>query len=271
MTSEAAYVLGEGPDEGRRLRDQSTVLDPITRRLLVRAGLEPGMTVLDLGSGAGNVAAIAADLVGPTGQVVGVDRDPEALENARNLTAGLDNVEFRQGDVGSLDVVSGEFDAVVGRAVLMHLPDPVAALRVAAERVRPGGVLCMHEPDMTCAWTSHEVPLWETVRGWILEAFDRGGVHSRMGPSLFAAFRSAGLADPEVVMEAPVGGGARSPAFGWANIVEALLPVMERLGITTAQEADVETLTARLDEAISAYDGLVMGPPMYGAWCTPGR
>jgi len=263
-----AYVFADGTDEERRLRDQSTVLDPLTARLLDRAGLRPGMRVLDLGSGAGNVTALAADAVGPDGSVVGVDKDPDAVERARRLMAHRTNVEFHVDDVCRLDGTDDGFDAVVGRGVLMYLPDPVAALRVATGHLRPGGLICMQEPDMTYLWASRSTPLWDEVRRGFLEAFERAGVHARMGLSLFAAFREAGLPDPALVMEAPAGGGASSPAYGWANSFRAMLPLMERLGIAVSDAARAEDLTERLDAEILAWDGIVLGPPLYGAWTT---
>lgn len=262
------YVFGDATDEERRLRAQATVFDPLTARLLDRAGLAPGMHVLDLGSGSGNVTMLAATAVGPRGRVVGIDNDPDAVAQSQRLVAGLDHVEIREADVHALDGVDGEFDAVVARTVLCHLTDPAAALRTATERVRPGGLVCMQELDMTSSWTSNPTPLWDQVRGWILETFARAGVDALMGPSLFAAFRSAGLPEPELVLEAPVGGGTRSPTFGWANAASALLPAMERLGIATADEVEVDTLTERLDAEAAAHHGTVTGPLMYGAWCT---
>lgn len=262
------YVFAEATDDDERLRAQSRVLDPLTARLFDRAGLAPGMRVLDIGSGAGNVALLAAEAVGPQGSVVGIDSDPDVLESARRLAAGVSNVEFRTADLRSLDAVDGEFDAVVGRLVLAHMPDAVATLRAVTERVRPGGLVCMHEGDMAHRWTSHETPLWEQVRGWILDAIAAAGVDARMGPTLFATFRSAGLPEPDLVLEAPVGGGASTPTFGWANSIRALLPVLERLGTTTVEEAEVETLTERLNDEIAARNGTVLGPLMYGAWCT---
>src|SRR5262245_23606569 len=141
------YPFMDRAAEDERLVAQGRIFDPITRALFLRAGLAPGMRVLDLGSGAGNVARLAAELVGPDGAVVGVERDPAAVELARRRTDAA-NVEFRLGDVQTLDGVEGGFDAVVGRLVLMYLPDPVAALRRAASLVRPGGVVCMHEADL---------------------------------------------------------------------------------------------------------------------------
>jgi ubiquinone/menaquinone biosynthesis C-methylase UbiE len=73
------YVLGHSGRELERLRRQAQLVNPITRQYLVEAGIEAGMHVLDVGSGAGDVAFLAAELVGPSGQVVGVDRSPDAL------------------------------------------------------------------------------------------------------------------------------------------------------------------------------------------------
>ncbi|MBM6589443.1 class I SAM-dependent methyltransferase [Brevibacterium sp. RIT 803] len=261
------YLLGESEGEHQRLRDQAVVLDPLTRLFLADSEICPGMRVLDLGTGAGSVAAIAADLVGEEGRVLAVDRDANALEAAQRALSKRPQVEFAEMDLRDLDL-DEEFDAVIGRAVLMHLPDPVAVLRRAADHVRPGGLLCMHELDVTHQWTSVSTPLWAEVRSWIFEVFGTSGVHMRMGPDLFAAFRRAGLPDPHLTVDAPVGGGDELPTFGWANVVEALVPIIGKLGIATADEIDIATLTERLCAEIDAADGIVLGPILYGATCT---
>lgn len=267
MSAGYGYLFDEAVGEGDRLRDQSVVLDPLTEDFLSRAGIGPGMRVLDLGTGSGAVAAIAARLVGDTGRVLGVDRDLRSLAAARVALADVPQVEFAEVDLPDLDL-DGRFDAVVGRTVLMHVPEPEAVLRAAVRQLRPGGLLCMHEPDVTYLWTSEQTSLWSRLRSWILQAFEAVGVHPRMGPELFTAYRAAGLPDPQMVMGAPVGGGEDSPAFGWSNIVAAVAPLVEKLGIATAEEIGVDTLTDRLNAEIDALDGLVVGPPMYGAWCT---
>jgi tRNA A58 N-methylase Trm61 len=78
-TDSPAYTFEDRVDEHRRLIEQSVLFDPLTSRLLHAAGIVPGMRVLDLGTGAGSVALLAARMVGPTGSVVTVDRDVEAL------------------------------------------------------------------------------------------------------------------------------------------------------------------------------------------------
>jgi ubiquinone/menaquinone biosynthesis C-methylase UbiE len=253
-----------------RLVAQGTVLDPLTRRLLVGAGLVPGMRVLDLGSGAGNSAMIAAELVGPDGMVIGIEGDLDALELARRrvAAAGVDNIEFRHGDVQTLEGVEAGFDAVIGRMILMYLSDPVDALRQAAARTRPGGVICMHESDLTYPWSSPQTPLWHRVNTWCLETLAKAGAEPRVGLALFPYFRAAGLPDPQLVLEAVIEGGPTARTWLCANVVSGVAPLMERLGVVTRSELDLATLAERLLAELVANDGVMIAPPFIGAWAT---
>lgn len=261
------YPFADRAAEDERLVAQAQLFDPLTRRLLRRAGLAPGMRVLDLGSGAGNVALLAAEMVGPTGAVVGIEQDPAAVALAERRT-GAANVEFRVGDVQTLDGVEDGFDAVVGRLILMYLPDPVEALRRAASRVRPGGLICMHETDLTHLWNSPPTPQWAQTREWFLTALEKAGIARQMGSALFTAYRAAGLPAPRLLVETFADGGPSAPAWAWANVVSAAAPLMERLGVVTRSELDPATLADRLLAEVLASDGCVIGPPMTGAWTT---
>lgn len=269
MAETGEYIFEDRAAEQERLLAQATVFEPTTRRLLAEAGLASGMRVLDLGTGAGSVAAIAADLVGPAGAVVGVDRDPGAVEHARAVAARahLNNVEFHVADVQTLDGVAGGFDAVVGRLLLMYLPDPADALRNAAARARPGAVICMQEADFTYPWASERTPLWQRVQEWVLDTLAEAGAEQRMGPSLFGTFRAAGLGEPEMVLASFAGGGSDAPAWGIANLVRGVLPLMERLGIASRDEVDPDTLSERLLAEVVASDQ-ILTMPMFGAWST---
>lgn len=260
-----SYPFADRATEDERLVAQGRLFDPLTRRVFEHAGLAPGMRVLDLGSGAGNVARLASEIVGPGGSVVGIERDPAAVELARRRT-GAANVEYRIGDVQTLDGVEAGFDAVVGRLILMYQPDTVAALRRASTRVRPGGLVCLHECDMRYEWAFPQPQLWTQVRTWCLEAMEKAGVQTRMGPSLYSAFCAAGLPGPDLVMESSAAGGPEAPAWGWANVVAGVVPLMERLGVTTRAEVDPDTLADRLLAEVLACDGNVIIPPMTGAW-----
>jgi SAM-dependent methyltransferase len=260
------YVFSDRTDEQKRLASQAALFDPLTERVFRAAGVGGGMRVLDLGSGAGDVAILAARLVGRDGEVVGVERDPEAVASAtaRVAKAGLANVRFTPANVETLEGVPGPFDAVVGRLVLMYLPQPVAALRRAAELVRPGGLVCFHEGDMAYDWAAPMTPLWVQMRGWFLATLKRANVAPRMGLSLYPTFIAAGLPAPELRIECAAGNG--EIAWAWANVLRGVLPLMERLGIATADKMAPDTLADRLQDDLRAANGIVISPPMIGAW-----
>jgi SAM-dependent methyltransferase len=175
-------------------------------------------------------------------------------------------VRFVQGDAQTLEGISGAFDAVVGRLVLMYLPDPVEAIRRAARLVRPDGLVCLHEGDMTYDWAFPMTPLWTQMRGWMVEALTRTGVATRMGLSLHSTFVAAGLPAPELRLECALGAGEQARAWGWANVMRGLLPLLERLEIATAADLEPDSLEDRLEAELREVDGIVVWPPMVGAW-----
>jgi len=114
---------------------------PLARRLVARAGLTPGDAVLDLGCGRGAALFAAADEVGPTGHVLGVDLAPGMVERtaADAMARGLHHVTAEVGDADRPPSREGGWDAVVASFVLFFLPDPVATASRVREVLRPGG------------------------------------------------------------------------------------------------------------------------------------
>jgi arsenite methyltransferase len=110
---------------------------------LAALALEPGETVLDLGSGAGIDALLAAHAVGPSGHVIGVDMTPEMLARARAsaAAAGFARVEFRQGRLEELPVADASVDAVTSNCVINLVPDKAVVFREIYRVLRPGGRL----------------------------------------------------------------------------------------------------------------------------------
>ncbi len=109
------------------------------------AALRPGEVVLDLGSGGGFDCFVAGPKVGASGRVIGVDMTPEMLSKARRNTAsyraqtGLDNVEFRLGEIESLPIADASVDVVISNCVLNLSPDKARVWREIARVLKPGG------------------------------------------------------------------------------------------------------------------------------------
>lgn len=256
-TTDHAYVLGHERAELERLERQGRFLHELTRGVFLRAGLRPGMRVLDVGAGAGDVSLIAAGLVGPSGQVVALDRASEALGRARGRLSALrvGNVELRQGDAADPAVLAelGSFDAVIGRLVLLHQRDPAALLASLGGLLRPGGIMAFHEIEIAAGcWSNPRLPLLDSAFGWITRTFLAGGMASDIGARMADGFERAGLEDVNVMLEGRVEAGAQSGAYEFmARTVRSLLPLTLRLGLASEAEIDVDTLEARLrDEAI---------------------
>src|SRR4051812_8624451 len=108
------YALGHSNDELTRLNAQARLIAPFTKRFFVSAGLQEGMRVLDVGSGAGDVAILARELVGESGEVVGADLSETGIATARQRVSGYSNVSFCVGDPTAL-TFDRPFDAVIGR------------------------------------------------------------------------------------------------------------------------------------------------------------
>lgn len=270
QNSERRYTPGRSDEETQRLIEQSRLFEPITRRFLKSAGIRSGMRVLDIGSGAGDVALAVAELVGPSGKVAGVDMNPEILETARARVAkaGHENVTFRAGDIQELDL-GGDFDALVGRLVLMYLPDPVAVLKRLIPRLRSGGIVMFQEIDFTIAkaYKHPDTPLMGHLGDWVVEVFERSGANSNMGMELYRVFIEAGLPEPTLDAGLVMGGSADWPGYSYvANSFQSVLPLLEHYGIATAAEVDVATIPQRIRDEIVASKRPVLIPPHIGAW-----
>jgi SAM-dependent methyltransferase len=264
----SAYVLGHSDRELERLRLQAQLIDPITRQFMVEAGISPGMRVLDIGSGAGDVAFLAAKLVGPTGHVVGVDRSAAglAMARARAEQQSLANVMFYEREISAVDF-DRPFDAAVGRYVLCFQPDPVALLRIIAKLVRPGGAILFHEPDRAQMRSFPPAPTYDRVCEWVGETYRRSGVDVRMGIKLCSTFQAAGLAMPTMRLHAVIGGAnALDEVHLDADQAIVLASEMERLGVVTRSELGVETLFERIIQEMVGNQSVIIGRAEIGAW-----
>lgn len=266
--SESTYLLGHADAEVKRLLLQGRLYNDYTEHALALAGLRPGMRVLDIGSGPGDVTFIAAGLVGPTGTVLGVDAAPAMVElaSARAAEKGLSTVHFTQGTVDAI-ALDEPVDAVIGRLILMHLPDPAGTLRHLGSLVRPGGVLAFSENDIAATHTLPNMPMFERVSAGIVRAFEAMGLSARFGLTLHTVFADAGLGAPRLTQGTPIGTAADTDILAYAAEVWRLVsPVAEQGGFGIAEVTDIDSFVPLFRQEALAVDALIAMPPLITAW-----
>lgn len=270
---EPLYVCGHGPGELARLESQGAFFEEITRHFLGAAGLAPGMRVLDLGCGAGDVSLLAAELVGATGWVLGVDRASAAVETARSRAQahGFTHLEFRQADLAGLTLRS-PVDAVVGRFVLMHQADPARTLGETARLLGPRGLVAILESHLAaCVAGVHShphAPTYDRTLRWMVEVIQAAGAHPDMGLRLRQTFLDARLPSPHLWMQARVEGGPDAAIYRYtAESVRSMLSLAERLGVARLAIGEVDELERQLREEVAASGGVLTSPLVVGAWC----
>jgi ubiquinone/menaquinone biosynthesis C-methylase UbiE len=265
----AHYVLGHSDQELARLERQAEIFSVETREWLRRAGLKTGMRVLDVGCGVGDVSIIAAEMVGSTGSVVGIDNAAVALPlaSARAKRAGYDWLRFAEADLFDY-APAAKYDAIIGRFILMHVPDPSSALSHLCGLLEEGGVVTFIEMDISETAAVPPMPLLEKVIDWITQTYRRVGAEPDMGNKLYATFRAAGLT-PRLSGVTRIESGPNSIVYPFAaQSLFSLLPAMERLGIASAAEVGIETLADRLRAEAIAGDHCILMPRLVGAWAT---
>jgi ubiquinone/menaquinone biosynthesis C-methylase UbiE len=268
--TDPTYALGRSDDEHARLTEQANFLRPLTERFFEKAGIAPGMKVLDVGSGVGDVAFLLAELVGPDGKIVGVDMDGAALEKAKKRAGQLKlrNVEFVHGDIRTA-ALPAPFDAAVGRLVLLYFADPAGALARIATQVRSDGIVAFQEMEMNVV--AARATYGDSILGKVVETiyrtFATAGVRVNMASELRQTFVKAGLGEPELSGEFVVGGGPDFPGYPWlANTLRSLAPMARRLGISVEPLGDLDTLAQRLRSEAANERRSFWSPPYVGAF-----
>jgi ubiquinone/menaquinone biosynthesis C-methylase UbiE len=246
------YPFSTSDHERQRLMRQADVLAEATERLLRKAQIGPGMRILDIGSGAGDVAFLARRLVGDSGEVIGTDRDSTqvAFANQRAETLGYGNVRFIESDFPSL-ALDRPVDAIIGRLVLIFAKDPAAAVAGVCRNLRDGGVVAFLESNFT-----FDAPVLVEPRdclaakavGWIAAGLKHAGVQPRLGMRLFGIMKVAGLEpNPQFESTFNVGQGPEGHLFPYlVDLVRSAMDSIIASGAATAGEIDIDSLERRM-------------------------
>src|SRR5260370_1883978 len=262
----ADYALGYTDAEQDRLIRQAALIAPHTERLFREAGIGVGHRVLDLGSCMGDVSMLVAGLVGASGEVVGLERDATSIERAqaRVAAAGLRKVSFLNADVNNI-VTERPFHVVVGRFILMFLPDPIFVLRSVSRLVRPGGVLAFQEPSwIPMLALGDRLPLWSCVLRSIHETILRSGANPEMGLALYPIFQEVGLPAPKMHLEIPLGSDVDFLRV-ISDLVCSLRPLSEQHNVSLEELGGLDTLPDRICAVIAAANTVVSFLPLVAA------
>jgi SAM-dependent methyltransferase len=261
--TENRYLAKDSPDafEHARLALLTQIADPITTRRLADLGVGPGWRCLDVGAGNGSVARWLAGRVGLEGHVVATDLNPRFLGGH-----GLPNLEVRRHNVLEEDPETAHYDLVHCRALLMHLPDPVRALRRLVHAVRPGGWLLVEEASGYASFGAADpgharaAGFDRRTRALLAALKATGTMDLDFGRRLPALFEGLGVRDVahEGVTLAARGG---DPLARFEQMTEKLVrDRMVAAGVLT--EADFDELSRAYDDRSFWF----VGYTFFGAW-----
>jgi len=204
LNARGDYVLATGNAAANRLRILHNVYGPGARELLLRAGIQRGMSVVDLGCGVGMTTQLLAELVGPTGAVVGVDYSAAQVEQARTLLPpGVSNVRFVEASATDTGLHREAFDVVYCRFLLIHLRDPESALREMHGLLKPEGIMAIEDGDLTSASSEPRSKL-EEFSNLFGALGPKWGVDYTLGRRLFHLVLNAKFSHVEISFNQPV-------------------------------------------------------------------
>ncbi len=262
------YVLGHSSEEYQRLQRQGQTFEAVTRRLFHAIGLRPGWTCLDVGCGPGETMRLMGEMVGPSGEVTGLDRDSNAGREAiaRLQATGTSCYRFIEANMESADDIGGElFDFTFARLALLFTRDPVAVLRRMYRWTKPGGSVAVQDLYVRTINLYPRLEACSELLRVILETCARSGQDMEFAFKLPVYFVDAGIGAPDGTdIDLPMTSLEPFVAHHQA-LCRSLLPRAVELGVTTQERMqgvfrDLEQ--ARADER--QYSAL--WPAMIGVW-----
>jgi ubiquinone/menaquinone biosynthesis C-methylase UbiE len=241
------YPLGSSAGESARLQRQADELAPDNAALLARVGLRSGQSAIDLGCGPRGILDLLAERVSPGGRVVGLDADPAHTAMAAGFVSAraLSGSEIVTADARHTGLLSGSFDLVHARTLLVNVPDPAAVVAEMVRLAKPGGAVAVAEPDTELALCYPPHPAFDRICAIFPVAFGRKGADPAIGRRVSELFRQAGLTDVGVESRAqmyPPGNTRRTVRL---DLVRAMRTQIVEMGLASGQELDELDAVAR--------------------------
>lgn len=261
------YVLERTAAEYARLQAQARIWEPFTERVLDKAGMTEGMSVLDAGCGPCEVMRLMNRRVGPSGQVTGVDIDAEvgAYGLARLNVEENGNFSFHSSDLTAGETVPGApFDMIYCRFFLIHMNDPVDMVKRLSAMLKPGGTLIAMDYVMNTMQLAPAEPTLQRGMELLLDVFEKTGRPLDCGVRLGEYFVNAGLpmptgSDAEAKLELT---GAQPSML--ASVLESLTVPADKLGLCS--EAEMAQLAADIREVSARGTQCFHWPTVTATW-----
>jgi SAM-dependent methyltransferase len=262
----SVYPLGNTLAERQRLVSQAEGYEPQARWLLDRIGIQPGWRVADVGCGPIGILNLLSEHVGPTGYVVGLEREPGFAEMARSeiATCGFDNVEIVEADALNNNLEKRSFDLVHERLVMINVPAREALLSEMISLLRPGGTIILEDVDNVSWLCQPPHPSWTALRDAFFAVYHANGGDAFIGRRLPDYLRLAGVSNIQVKVhvDAATSGDYRSKHL--LSLLDSIRDDVIGMGLLTAYEL------TKHSEALEAHLGnpatLVIDKLLVQAW-----
>ncbi|MEO0499131.1 MAG: methyltransferase domain-containing protein [Pseudomonadota bacterium] len=222
-------------------------------------GIEPGMRVLDIGCGTGELSRTIARLVGENGEVVGIDRDTGALNKAGEASGTVESapIAYRNTDLSGELPDIGTFDAIVGRRVLMYLPDAEQTLRRLTRLTRPNAVMAFQEHGRANLPASAiELPVHRRLYDWVWDTV------AAEGGDVCLAFKLSGLLrtlKASAIQERVEGIvlSPNTPSF-LPTLAKLMWPRFVESGIIGVGDMQIDSFSAQIEKERDAISGPIV-------------
>ena len=200
---ENSYVIGVGKDDEERLSLLNELFGKTSKDLLLKSGLKPGMRVLEVGCGTGNMTKWIAKQVGDHGHVTAVEITSEQIQITKDNCSESNNITFVESSLFDLKT-SQKFDLIYSRFLIMHLQNPFEGLQHLTQLLKPNGILVSEEATNSITACYPESPIFKKNRELVLALFKKKNLDFDIGEKLYSYFQKLQLQDIHVNFVQPI-------------------------------------------------------------------